>query len=216
MSDENALIPIEELAVQKYDDSMFDSISSSKYLPRVQLMTSGSAQCKSGAFPINHYALVDGKNYADLTQEVNCLVVAWRPKALRTGDEIISCYDTSSPEFIKIQTDSEVKDSGCMFGPEFLLYIPSENKYATFFMGSKSSRNESPSLKALMGKAATLASQHIQTKKYDWYAPKIVACEVPFDVPPIEEIKEQVETFTNPPESEVETVDNAEANTRER
>jgi len=209
MSDEKALIPVEDLGVQKYDDEAFDSVAAGEYMARVQLMTSNSRPCKDGEFPVNHYALIKGKSNIDLSAEVNCLVIAWRPKALRMGDEFMAVFDVKSPEFAKIEQESGESDSGCMYGPEFLLYIPSEKEFATFFMGSKSARNESPNLKALIGKAAVLGAQKISNKKYSWVAPQVVPCTTPFDIPDIEEIKEVAEKFNNPPEPSVETVDNA-------
>jgi hypothetical protein len=73
-------------------------------------------------------------------------------------------------------------------------------------MGSKSARNESPNMKALIGKAATLRSQKISNKKYEWHSPQVVPCTTPFDLPPIDEIKKVAEAFMNPPVTEVETV----------
>ena len=199
--------------VQKYSDDDFDKVAASKYLPRVQLMTSNSKPCKSGEFPMNHYALVRGKNFTDLTESVNVLVIAWRPKALDMSDGVVSFFDPEHKEFQRIEEMSEQPDSGCMYGPEFLVYIPSVEEYGTFFMGSKSARNESPAIKALLGKAATLQVQHITTAKYDWYSPQVIPCTTPFDIPDIEDIKTIASEFNNPPETEVET---AEETGRER
>lgn len=204
---ENALINVEELGIQKYDDAQFDKVAAGKFLPRIQFMSSSSEPCKTGGFPVNHYALFKSKTPIDLTAEVNVLVVSWRPKALRIGDSVMAFYDVENAEFKKIVEESDVQDSGCMYGPEFLCYIPAMKEFATFFMGSKSARNESPNLKALMGKGATLRSQKIQNKKYTWQSPQIVPCSTPFDLPAIEEIKKIAEQFINPPVTEVETVD---------
>lgn len=203
------IIPAEATggAVEKFDDDAFAlATKAGDYLPRLQLMTANSDQCKKGDFPINHYALVSGQNFIDLGEALDIAVVIWRPKALEIGDEIISVYDPEDGEFKRIQEKSEEKDSGCMFGPEFLVYIPSKIEFATFFMGSKSSRREAPNLRARMGKAATLKSHLIETKKFSWFAPTIVPCSTPMDIPPVEEISEQVEKFNNPPKSEVERI----------
>lgn len=211
MSDQEALINVNELGgeVQKYDDDVFkEVVTSGGYLPRVQLMTSQSNKCKSGAFPINHFALVRDGNHLDLGNEVDVLVIAWRPKAIQITDEtVIAVFDHESDQFKSIVEKSEVQDSGCLYGPEYLVYVPSQKQYGLFFMGSKSSRRESPNVKALIGKSGTLEAKHVVTKKYEWYTPSIKPCTTPFDVPDIEEIKEQVDKFNNPPESEVEVAD---------
>jgi hypothetical protein len=191
----------------KHDDNVFKEVASSgDFFPRVQLMTSSSDKCKTGEFPINHYALIRDQAHEDLGTAVDVLVVAWRPKALDTNDPVISVYDPADPQFARIKEKSGEKDSGCMFGPEFLLYIPSKKEFATFFMGSKSSRRESPNVKARLQKAATLKANRIETPAYTWYAPMVQPCSTPFDLPEHDDLMEVVTKFNNPPKPTVEKV----------
>ena len=192
------------------DDKMFaDATKIGDYLPRVQLMTSASEKCKKNEFPVNHYALIQGQNYIDLGAEADVAVIDWRPKAIEIGDEIISVFDSKDPEFERIQLKSDEKDSGCMFGPEFLIWVPTHKQFATFFMGSKSSRREAPAVKALIQKAATLKSHFIETKKFSWQSPTITVCSTPFDLPEEEDLVKNLTKFKNPPKQEVERVDAA-------
>jgi len=214
MTEENALIPLADLGVQKYSDEDFGKVAAGKFLPRVQLMTSNSKDCKSGEFAVNHYALVKGKNLVDLTEKVDVLVIAWRPKAMDMSDGVMVYHDPEHAEFKRIEEQSTQKDSGCMYGPEFLVYVPSIQEYGTFFMGSKSSRNESPAIKSLLGKAATLQSQHIKTPKYEWFSPQVIQCTAPFDLPDMEGLKAVANEFNNPPANETEVA--PEASGRER
>lgn len=209
--EEAALIKLDGAVPQKYSDADFSLASKSgDYLPRLQLLTSNSDICKEGKFPVNHYALVNGQTNRDLGEAVDVLVVSWRPKAIEMGDEVITIHDPKHAEFIRIQEKSETKDSGCMYGPEFLVYIPSVKEFATFFLGSKSGRRESPSVKARLQKACTLKSHLITTPKYKWQAPLGLPCSTPFDIPAIEEITKQAEKFANPPSVTVERVSEAE------
>ena len=221
------LIPVEvasQLPVAKYGDEAFDAVSKAgKYLPRIQLMTANADKCKSGDFPINHYALVAGKNFEDLGTEVDVAVLAFRPKALEIGEQIINIFDpqpdaagNATGEFKRIADASSVKNSGCMFGPEFLLWVPAIKQFATFFMGSISARNESPSVKAKIGKAATLRSQKIETRQYTWFAPQCIKCSTPFDMPENAALIDEMTKFNNPPVQEIETVDESETTSRER
>lgn len=199
-------------AVQKYDDKAFESAAAGgKYLPRLSLLTSNSKACKAGEFPVNNYALTTGDINVDLGKEVDVLVIAWRPKAIEMGEAVITVYDTNSPEWTRISEKSETKDSGCMYGPEFLVYVPSKKKFATFFLGSKSSRKEAPAVKAFLQGAATLKSKKIETPKYTWFCPQAVACSTPFDIPAMEDIKAELEKFNNPPAQEVEKAPEAPA-----
>lgn len=206
---EGDLIPITDSAIQKFDEKDFNEVSStSEYLPRLQLCGSNSELVKEGKIGMGHFALVVNKNtFTDLGLEVDVLVVNWRPKALEIGDEIISLYDPKSDAFQNIKTRSEVQDSGCMFGPEFLVWIPEIEKFATFYMSSKSARNESPNMRARLRNAAKIKSKYIKTKKYSWHGPEVLDTSESLEVPDLNELKEIETKFMNPPEREVELAD---------
>jgi hypothetical protein len=184
------------------DDSAFDAaVSSAAYLPRLQLCTANTKVCKGGKFPINHYALVRDQNFIDLGAEADVLVLSWRPKALdMSGDAIISVYDHNSETFKTIQSKSFEKDSGCMFGVEFLVWVQGQEAFATIFLGSKSSRRIAPSVKGYMLKAATFLAQEVNLPKFDYFTDDVRECQTPFDPPPTELIREQIEAFQKPPE----------------
>jgi len=202
--DDDALIPLGELGIAKQDD-LAAVVDSGDYLPRVQLMSAASQLCKTGEFPINSYAFVQGQDYFDLGKEADVLVIHWRSKAIdMSGDEIISSYDAESELFKSIQTKSGGKDSGCMYGPEYLVYVPKNKQFATFFLGSKSARREARSMHQRLSKAATLKSALIETKSFSWQAPKITPCSASFEIPGIELIKPQLEKFNGEKGSNVE------------
>lgn len=193
----NEIMIPEAASLQKYSDKDFDAMASSAYLPRLQLMTSSSDICKTGAFPINHYALINGQNHTDVGLEVDALIIAWRPKAMKMADDIVVSYNPNDDLFRQIQQESETKDSGCMYGPEFLVFT--QGKFATFFLGSKSARKEGQNVRARLGQIATLKSKLIEWKAYKWQAPVVIPCNSPFDLPSTEAITEEVEKFNNPP-----------------
>ena len=197
-------------AVGKHSDEEFDSLKTSSFLSRVQLMTANAAKCKSGEFPINHYAIVDGSTFHDIGKEVDCLVLGWRPKALEIDDEILTVYDPKDAEFerIKDRADNE-KDSGCMWGFEFLLWLGQQKRFTTFFCGSKSARREAPNMKALLNGAATLRSKLIETKKFSWQGIVVVACSTPMPMPSNARFQAELEKFNNPPAPTTERVEDA-------
>jgi len=225
MSD-NALINIGTNAVQTYDDTMFDAIKSgADFLPRLQLMTANSAPCKAGEFPTNHYARVADNEFRDLGDTVDVIVCSWRPMALEQDDEdgVIVVYDpkaddTGKPtgEFARIQKKADSAGmNGCMYGPQFLVWVPSANEFMTFYMASKTARRAAPAVKARMYKAATLGSRKIETKDYTWFGPTCQACSTPLETPDEASLMEEINKFTNPPEPAVETVEEDESG-RER
>ena len=194
--------------LQKYGADVSDQLTKTGFLPRLQLMTGNSKKCKLNEFPINKFALISGQEHIDVGEPVDVLVLVWRPKAIDTGaEEMIVSHDIEDPEFQRIQEASDVKDSGCMYGQEFLVYVPTHKKYATFFMGTKTSRREAPNMLALCQKAATLRAGHIQTKKYDYFSPQVVKCSTAFELPDKKDVLEQIADFNNPKAQKVERVE---------
>lgn len=199
-----------EANLQKYDDKVDDALSTSSFLPRLQLMTGNSEKCKNQEFPINKYALIAGQTYTDVGESVDILCLVWRPKAIDTGaEEMIVSYTVTEPEFKRIQEDADKPDSGCMYGHEFLVYIPSVKKFATFFMGTKTSRREAPNLKALLQKAATLKPGKIKTKRYTYFSPSVTKCSTKFELPSQESALEEIQKFNDPTVEKVERVEEA-------
>lgn len=189
--------------LQKYTDKTFDGVAAAtKFLPRLQLFGSNSGEVKEGKILMGHFGVVTmkGQPIIDLTDTVDVLVVVWRPKALDMSEEtVISCFDVSNDLFREIAAKSDDSDSGCMFGPEFLVWIPSIEKFATFFCGSKTARRESVNIKTLCGRAATFKSHLIKKGKFAWHGPRAFECNTPFTSPPHEELMERVDEFNNPP-----------------
>ena len=201
-----------DVNLQKYGTEVADALTKTGFLPRLQLMTGNSKQCKSGKFPVNKFALISGQDHKDVGEPIDVLVLVWRPKAIDTdADEMIISHDIEAAEFQRIQEQSDVKDSGCMFGQEFLVYVPSHEQFATFFMGTKTSRREAPNMLALCQKAATLSAQEIKTKKHTYYSPQVVKCSTAFKLPSKADCLEQIKEFNNPKVQKVERVEKDES-----
>lgn len=215
----NEIIPAQlggalaNLGSAKYaDDKAFDIVATgANFLPRVMLMGSNSTAVKEGKINQGRYALVRSKDsLEDLSPELPVLVLGWRPKAMQIGDDsVISIFNPKSTEFLRIATkaDSGEQDTGCMYGPEFLVWVPATKSFATFFMSSKTARREAPQMKALMGKGALLKCQLIKAGKFAWHGPVVTMYSAPFTaLPEMDAISDQVAKFNNPPEEETEAV----------
>ncbi len=216
----NALVPVlAELGVSKYgSDEDFNGLSSaSGFLPRIMLMGANSSLVQQGKIQQGCYGLVRSKDQCeDLTREVPCLPLSWRAKAMEIADgEVTSIFDRKNPEFDRISLKSAEQDSGCMYGPEFLLWVPGAKCFATYYASSKTSRNEAPKLRDLIGQAALLKSHLIKGKKFSWFGPLITVCSTPFEIPDNEDIIEQVNKFNNPVTTEKEKAPEG-ATSRER
>jgi hypothetical protein len=203
--------------VAKADDAVFKAATKAgDYLPRLQLLTSNSEIVKDGKFPMNHFAIVRDQNNQDIGDAVDILVIAWRAKAIEIGEEIITSFDPKEEIFKSIQDRSGDKDSGCMFGPEFLVWVPVAETFATFFMASKSMRREAPAVRGFIKKAATLKPKKISTPKYTWYSPTVHPCTSVFDIPKQPELEKEHAKFMNPPAPTVEKAPETEGSDRAR
>jgi len=168
-------------------------------------MTAKAEKVASGEFPMNHWALIRDQSLTDLGAECDGAVVAYRPKALdMSGEAVLSDYDAESELFTQIAAKAKRPNSHCMTGPEFLVWVASEQCYATLFMGSKSAKREARIVNGYMGKAITLKAKKCSNSSYKWYAPLVVKCSTPFDLPNQDLTNKTLESFNNPPKSEVE------------
>lgn len=196
------------------DDDFVDMAKSSEWLPRLQLFSSNSDACKEGKINIAHYGLVSGKDQlTDLGRNVNAYICNWRPKALLIegpDGKPITYFDKESAEFKDIRSRSAIANSGALCGPEFLVFIPGHG-FATFFMASKTARNEAPAVKALMGKPVIFSAKLIESGRYKWHGTTVIESSTPFDQPDQEDLAKVFEAFDNPPQSRVEVVPEGEA-----
>jgi hypothetical protein len=173
------------------------------YLPRIQLYSSNSNPVKDGIIAAGHWGIpLTPSSILDLGEEVDAILVAQRDKALLVGDDIMSSTDKNSAAYQKIRdlalTD---KDSGAMFGPEFLTWVGPVGIFATLFLGSTSARREGPAFVQALNKAGTLYSQLVGSGRRKWEVPLIRIDEdreFPFALPVSEVVERAFKKFTAP------------------
>ena len=193
--------------------SLEEVAQGSDFLPRIQLITKGKYvdTSKIGA---GHWGipLPGGDDIDDLGPKIDIIPIAYRPKGLDVSykDAIIAVYDTEDPEFQRIK--AAPKNTGCMWGPSFLVLERSTGKLYELFFGNKSGRNEAAKLRPfLLSQApASLGIRYKKMPDYGWHVPVITKCSEPFDEAAIkvtqEQINDELEKFQNP-EKGVQKVD---------
>jgi len=172
----------------------------------MQLYTASSAAITSGFIGSGRFGVPLAKDkIEDLGNSVDCLPVAWRFKAMKFGEAVISVYNPQSKQFKDIQnTADEVPDSGCSYGLEFLVWLPSLKQFVTYFMNSKTSRLVAPEVKDRLGTPITIRSNLIKKGSRQWHGPVVSICSTPFEAPNQEDLLTNATKFANPKESEVE------------
>lgn len=168
------------------------------YLDRIQLYQGGSNAAKENKVRAGHYGIPKGEDVDELGERIDLLVFAVKPKALDTsGETPVAAHDPESAEFKRIKETAEtVKDSGCMFGLEFLVFERSTGKFYTYFASGASARREASKMipdKEIL--QITMSARFIK-KQYSWHAPVVSKCSTPFtNAPTLDQIKAQVEKF---------------------
>lgn len=191
----------------KEADSSLAETMKSNFLPRLQLVSKMSkySEMEPGVKTNNFGLIVSDDDYQDCGKTVDAMVLSWRQKAL-SSKEGLSYYDHKSEEFIEVQERADIEqNSGCMYGPEYLLYIPELDALATFFFGSKSLRYEVKKIHKLYdaGAPVTFFGKKIETKGGDvYYSASVRACASPIAPPEdMERIHKEVKKFNNPTSS---------------
>lgn len=230
MSNELATTAFPMSAHTQDDKAWGEVIAGASYLPYISLYGGNSNACKENLIGIGRYGLVRQKDkIEDLTAEFNVLALAWRFKAMQIGEGIITNYNPKSELFLTIKEKSETPDSGCMYGIEFLFWVPElpARCFATFYCNSKTSRREAQNIRPFCPEAPnpskitpeylngypghgpmpmTLKTQLIKTEKYRWHGPVATQCSTQFTLPSMEDMIEQATKFANPKEPEIEVV----------
>jgi hypothetical protein len=211
-----SIFKVGDQPVVKYDDKTFDGLAQgTDFPPRLQFFSGKTDQAVTGKIPVNHFGLVINKdNLIDLGTEVDVGILSWRPKAIRIAQDgnVYNYHDPNSQEFKAVITESKIQDSGCFYGPEFLVYVPGSDKIATLLFGSMSARNEAPAVKNQMGKMCTLKSKLIETKKFKWMVPIGLPCSTPPSTEPDpEKLLSELNKFNNPKSAVVEKAEPAAA-----
>jgi hypothetical protein len=202
--------------------SLAEVAKGADFLPRVQLITKGkyvdTGKIMPGRWGV---PLPGGDEIEDLGESIDIVPFCYRPKALDVADRdaIIVSYDTDEPEFQRIK--AAPKNTGCMWGPSFLVLERSTGKLYEMFFGNASGRNESGKLKPFLQQQApaSMGIRYIKKPDYGWHVPVVTKCSEPFDAANIkvtpEDIAAEVEKFLNP-EKGAEKVSDEEAEGQQR
>ncbi|GAG07836.1 unnamed protein product [marine sediment metagenome] len=82
------------------------------------------------------FVFMDGGIYTNIGDSFRADVIDRRAMAQSIKKDFI-VYETTSLVFGKIAARAHIKDSGCMFGIEYLLWLPSQNQFARYFVSHK-------------------------------------------------------------------------------
>lgn len=183
----------------------------STYMPYIQLMGSGSNAVKERKISVGNFALCRGKDdFDDLGEEALVVVCNYRARAMEFGDSgVQSYYDPENTEFQRIKEVALGSGGDCSYGLEYLLWLPEQGVFATYFGGNATARKRVEDFIGVMKKPATMKSVYIDPprSKFSWYGPTIEGVEIDVVPPESSEFKTVMDKFKNPPKNEVEAAD---------
>lgn len=207
--------PLQTASKYAMDEKFQEDLVSGGWMSRIQVCGGNSKAAMTGKVKVGNYAIVRGKdNFEDLGAVCDVVPLAYRPVAIDTSEGYLAVYDPKSEAFGDIRDRSKEQDSGCFWGPEFLVWLPSHKSFHSFGLFSTTARNVFTELRSLLPgdpdaegnipvRLVTLKSQMIQNKRNTWYGPVIVPSSQPIScMPPYSLMAKEIERFINPPEKD--------------
>lgn len=214
MSTDLTVASLTNLPTAKHTVDLTQYGTGGEFLGRLQLVNSQSKYVGLNKIQAGHYGIPGQEDsIEDLGPVVDIIPFAVRDKAMDlSGESPIAVFDPEDPFYQDIVERSSEKDSGCMFGPSFLVFERNSGKFLELYLGNKSGRYEAGKMAAFLPiseeqaaeygveprgpQPCTLTAEFIQRPRQAWYAPKIGKCSTPFDnLPPTEEIVAEVTKF---------------------
>jgi hypothetical protein len=171
----------------KFSNNLLDDMTKrGDYLPRLQLCGSNTDLVKDDKIKKGNYAYVTSKEaFIDLGCPLDIMPLCWRPLALdMMPKNPISVFDEKSALFLDIKERAKPgKNLKCTWGPQFLVWIPSIQKFAALHLGSATNRPCGTQLNDLKMKGATLTWKRCFNETHKWEGIVVNPCTTPFTIP---------------------------------
>jgi len=218
MSNELTLAGLTNLPVSKVaTTSLTEYKTSGDFLSRLQLINPQSKYVALSKIPAGNYGIPSPNDeIQDMGGTVDIIPLAVRDKAMDLSDpgNPIAVFDPNTDLYQDICMRSDIKDSGCVFGPSLLVFERSSERFLELYLGNKSGRfvagdfeqflpiseaqAEEFGIESRGPLTCTLGSQFMERPRQAWYAPTVGPCSTPFQtLPTVEDIVEEVAKFVS-------------------
>lgn len=195
------------------DDGDFKSLAKNvSFLAGFKLFNAQSGAVMRRKIAAAHFGLVKGKDdIHDFGDSVDIIPIAHRFKAvLKHEGEYLSYYKRKSEPFLRAEAMAKAdKQSGCMAGIEFLIWIPELSVFSLWYCFTTSTLGAADSIQAQYLKPTTVKSRLVETKKFSWFEPEILRCSTELAPPTDEQLTDELTRFRNPKEATVEVDENS-------
>lgn len=186
--------------------------------PYITVGGASSKAVKDRKLGIGELGLVQGQDISSLGEEVPCVVLAVGFLAMDfRGEKPVRLTNPEDPLWPELKALADQKGMmGAQYGPEFFMWLPDQQTYATLFCGSVSARNEAATLVDYFQKGGHPTTQTLRVRAIDnatygtYYIPGFKASSLDYPLPG--SVIEELKKFKNPPKKEV--VDEADSSDR--
>ena len=168
-------------------------------LPYFRMYGSNSKEAKIKKIKGGNYGMALGKtDPTDLGDTVDIIICSARLRAVDTkGGK--SFYKRDSEGYEDVKTRSKVKDSGCMHGPEILVWVGEQEKFATWHLNSPTLRNISDDILNALTEAVTVGWRLAEGNGHTWDACTVSPCpDWGHSTPEPDLFEAAIEKFKNP------------------
>lgn len=176
MTEETGLttVPGGLIPVAQMDEAQLASVreeaTASGGQPYVRMYGAKSKEATARKIASGHFGIAQGSgDPEDLGESCDVIIVASRSRAVDTKNKK-NFYVRESAGYQHVKEQSSVQNSGMIYGPEFLVWVGSVQKFATFHCNSKTLRNIANELLDAVGKAVTLGWRLAENANYTWDA----------------------------------------------
>ncbi len=167
------------------------------YASRIQLFSFNSGAVTDNKIKAGHFGFVNGQDIKDLGEEIQVMPLGVRPKAMDlSGEKPLIVYDTTNPIFAEIQSKAKAsKESNCMVGVEFLVYLPEEDVFTTFYLANATLLREAQNIKDNLAQLLKMTSKLIKKDRYSWHGMTVALSSVEIQIPSRDRIVAELSAF---------------------
>lgn len=195
-----------------------------EYLPSIRFMTGKCKKVARGEAEANTYYFCRSSNSSEkIGKSFSAVVVAAAIKGMRVNQKPpLSVYPKdldengypTDQEFLDIVEDSNIENSGALFGYEVLMWLPAIQEFGLFFLSGASTRKLFvETVSKVMSEHTIWSSKTIETD-YTWVTPEVtVSPDTSIALPTEKQYQEALRIFNLTKEGGAEAVELEEGTT---
>jgi len=186
------------LAKYSTDNSKLLAATAASYLPYIIVTNGMSEVVKQGKVFPGKMARMKDQTGTELATPLNAIFCVSQPRAQQTtADGLSITTDSDSAEYKRIVAvvASNAKNTGAMYGADFLVWLPDHNEFVSMFFSNASTRRMIAATVGMLGKPVQITVGPASNSKGDWFIPVITPSTTPHAPFTAEQLDEAMAKF---------------------